>query len=173
MKNTLLSIIFLFIVSFSVDAQWYNRSCGVTDISNWTPDEFECMWRNASRCVVGGVITTGIGISCFVIGSIIYWNSDDPFFGPDPPSLKIAALGLFAIVPIGITIMITGAVRKSQLINTPHSKGINSHSLNIAPTINRNHFNNSYSLCLTASLRFWTTPSVHAGGFSFKSLNVN
>jgi hypothetical protein len=152
MKNTLLSIIFLFIVSFSVDAQWYNRSCGVTDISNWTPDEFECMWRNASRCVVGGAITTGIGISCFIAGGIIWYNYGT--LGGSSPSITISGLGLFAIVPIGITIWITGAVRKSQLRNTPHSKGINSHSLNIAPTINRNHFNNSYSLCLTASLRF-------------------
>ena len=142
MRKVTLSIIFLFIVSFSVDAQWYNRSCGVTDISNWTPDEFECMWRNASRCVVGGVITTGIGISCVVIGSIIDWNNST-LGDPTPPSV---ILGLFAVVPIGITIWITGAVRKSQLRNTPHSKGINSHSLNIAPTINRNHFNNKYNI---------------------------
>ena len=144
MRKAILSIIFLFIVSFSVDAQWYNSSCGVIDISNWTPDEFECMWRNASTCVVGGVITTGIGITCVVIG-LEMWNN----YGT-----TIANLGLFAIVPIGITIWITGAVRKSQLRNTPHSKGINSHSLNIAPTINRNHFNNTYSVGLTASLRF-------------------
>ena len=52
----------MFSAIYSVDAQWYNRSCGVIDISNWTPDEFECMWRNASRHVVGGTITTGIGI---------------------------------------------------------------------------------------------------------------
>jgi hypothetical protein len=143
MRKAILSIIFLFIVSFSVDAQWYNRSCGVTDISNWTPDEFECMWRNASRCVVGGVLTTGVGVSCIVLG-MENWNYN----------IRIAELGLFAIVPIGITFLITGAVRKSQLRKTPHSKGVNSQTLNIAPTINRNQFNNTYSLGLTASLSF-------------------
>jgi len=144
MMKVTLSIIFLFIVSFSIDAQWYTRSCGVNDISNWNPDEFECMWRNASTCVVGGVITTGIGITCVVIG-LEMWNN----YGT-----TIINLGLFAIVPIGITIWITGAVRKSQLRKTPHSKGINSQTLNIAPTINRNHFNNSYSVGFTASLKF-------------------
>jgi hypothetical protein len=152
MRKAILSIIFLFIVSFSIDAQWYNRSCGVIDISNWTPDEFECMWKNASGHVVGGAITTGVGVSCFIAGSIIWVNYGT--FGDPSPSLTISALGLFAIVPIGITIMITGAVRKSQLRKTPHSKGVNSQSLNIAPTINRNQFNNTYSLGLSASLRF-------------------
>ena len=149
MRKAILSFIFLFIVSFSIDAQWYNRSCGVIEISNWTPDEFECMWRNASTCVVGGVITTGIGITCVVLGSIIHMNNS--FGDPAPPSVILC---LFAVVPIGITIWITGAVRKSQLRKTPQSKGINSQSLNIAPTINRNHFNNTYSLGLTASLSF-------------------
>jgi len=152
MRKATLSIIFLFIVSFSIEAQWYNSSCGVPDISKWTPDEFECMWRNASRCVVGGAITTGIGISCFVAGLEIWYHYGT--LGGPSPSLTIAELGLFAIVPIGITLMITGAVRKSQLRNTPHRKGINSQSLNIAPTINRSQFNNTYSVGLTASLRF-------------------
>ena len=150
MRKAILSIIFLFIVSFSIDAQWYNRMCGVTEISNWTPDEFECMWKTASRQFVGGAITTGVGVSCVVLGSIISWNNSA--WGDSAPPIVI--LSLFAIVPIGITFLITGAVRKSQLRKTPHSKGINSQTLNIAPTINRNQFNDTYSLGLTASLSF-------------------
>ena len=160
MKKALLLVIVMFSVVYSSEAQdsinhsstWYYRTCGVTDIGNWTPDEFECMWKNASRCVVRGVITTGIGITCVVAGLEIWYNYGT--IGGPSPSLTIANLGLFAIVPIGITIWITGAVRKSKLKKTPHSRGINSQSVNIAPTINRNQFNNTYSLGLTASLSF-------------------
>ncbi len=159
MNKAILSIVFLLIVSLSIDAQWYTRSCGVSDISNWTTDEFGCMWKNASRHVVGGAITTGIGVSCIAVGLIAFDRSKGVeggvigFTEADEVGIVMFAVSIpFNLV--GISLLIAGASRKSQLKNTPHSKGINSHSLNIAPTINRNHLNNTYSLGLTASLRF-------------------
>ena len=147
MKRTLL--LFIFIISFHnvIDAQWYYRSCGVTDINNTTYDEFECLWVHSTRTILAGAIATAIGTSCMIVGFyiILYENIDNPF---------LFFTGFITTFFVGIPIWITGAVRKSQLRKTPNYNLLNLGSLNLSPVIGLNKFNGSHYLGMSLSLNF-------------------
>ena len=142
----------------SANANWSFRSCGVTDINNCTSEEFECLWEKATKNVRVGSIISGIG---FVgIGSTVLLTTlslgaeidiSDPFWA----GLVYLSIGTAIIGSIlGLPIWITGASRKSNLRKNPHYEALNISSLNIYPSLYRNHFNNSYSLGVTATLSF-------------------
>ena len=145
----------LFFVIFSglsyADAQWYYKSCGVADINNCTPSEFDCLWNNASKIAHGGAITTGIGTSLVAIGAILTVASG--FTEAAHATVTLSMVGLI-IDMIGVPVWITGANRKSSLRKSPLYEALNSGSLNLSPTINRNQFTNTYSLGISASLSF-------------------
>ena len=156
MKKALLLIIFILTVLYSVDAQWYYKHCGVIDINNSTSEEFDCLWNKASRNSIGGAITTGIGIGAAGIGLIwgsyalreSYWYEWAAFL-----PISIMTAGLITL-SVGLPIWITGAARKSNLRKNPHYNNLSFGTLKVAPTIKKNHFNNSYAFGLTASLSF-------------------
>jgi hypothetical protein len=147
MKKALLLFFVLFSVLYSADAQWHYKTCGVTDMNNCTPVEFDCLWNKASKIAKVGAITTGIGTSLIAVGGIIV-GGEYAFTG-----VTLAMIGI-VIDLVGIPIWITGGNRKSQLRKNPHFEALNSGSLNLFPLIRKNHFNNTYSVGLTASLRF-------------------
>lgn len=133
---------------YSADAQWYERSCGVTDLDSITTQDFECLWAKATITARTGQIITGIGTSSIVVGGIIV--SGDYAF----TAVTLIMIGIAIDVFIGAPVWITGASRKSRLRETPLYEAPNSASFNLSPTISKNHFNNSYSVGFTASLNF-------------------
>lgn len=152
-KALLISVVILSLIS-SVDAQWYYRNCGVKDITNCSRAKFKCLWKNASNNVIGGTISTAIGTSSIVAGIIVasrdYAAGDiGPIFGG-----IIITTGGIILDLVGITTCIVGAHRKSELRKNPHYDDLNLGTLNLSPTINRNYFNNSYSVGLTVILSF-------------------
>lgn len=68
--------------------------------------------------------------------------------------VTFAMIGIVIDFIIGAPVWITGAARKSRLRKNPLYEAPNSGSFNLSPTINKNHFNNSYSVGFTASLKF-------------------
>jgi hypothetical protein len=141
----------------STKSQWYFKSCGVTDINNCSLDEFECLWERAEKNVRTGKIITGIGVlglgaSALLVTGLVAGELNDS------PVTIIFTLTSFvtgiAGVLIGPPTWITGASRKNLLREHPHFEAPNLKSLNIFPSLNRNNFNNSYSLGLTATLSF-------------------
>ena len=157
MKKALLLIIFLFSCLHSANAQWYHDHCGVTDINNCTTEEFKCLWEYSSRLVITGSILTGIGTGC-IIGGIIIELNNLTFMVQEQDSKSNIGGYLFwggvIIDLIAIPMMSIGFTQKGKLKHTPNYKSQNLEILNISPTINRNHFNNSYSIGLTATVRF-------------------
>jgi hypothetical protein len=147
MKKALLLFFVLFFVLYSADAQWHYKTCGVTDMNNCTPVEFDCLWNKASKIAKVGAITTGIGTSLIAVGGIIV-GGEYAFTG-----VTLAMIGI-VIDLVGIPIWITGGNRKSQLRKNPHFEALKSGSLNLYPLIRKNHNGNTYSVGLTASLRF-------------------
>ena len=148
MKKVIFLFIVLFSVSYSADAQWYERFCGVTDLDSITTQEFECLWAKATITAQTGKIITGIGTSFIVVGGIIV-GGEYAFTG-----VTLAMIGIVIDVFIGAPVWITGAGRKSELRKTPYYETLNLQTLNISPIIYKNQFNSSYSLGITASLRF-------------------
>ena len=157
MKKALLLFFVLFSVLHYVDAQWHYESCGVIDINNSTLAEFECLWGIASKNVRVGSIATGIGAvgfgSSILMVTLIMGGEIDN--GTFTTILTYAFIGAAITgLTLGPAFWITGASRKSRLRKNPHYEALKSSSLNISPSINRIHFNNSYSLGITASLSF-------------------
>ena len=148
MKKTLLFFIVTFSFLSSAQAQWYERSCGVTDLDNITTQEFECLWAKATITARTGKIITGIGTSFIVVGGIMV-GGQYAFTG-----VTLAMIGTVIDVFIGAPVWITGAGRKSELRKTPYYETLNLQTLNISPIIYKNQFNSSYSIGITASLRF-------------------
>lgn len=148
MKKTLLFLLLTFSILYSADAQWYERTCGVNDLNSITLHEFECLWAKATITARTGKIITGIGTSFIVVGGIMV-GGQYAFTG-----VTLAMIGIVIDVFIGAPVWITGAGRKSELRKNPLYEVPNSGSFNLSPTIIRNHFNNSYSVGFTASLKF-------------------
>ncbi len=150
MKKALLLFFVLFSVLYSADAQWHYKTCGVTDMNNCTPVEFDCLWNKASKNAKVGAIATGVGTSLVAVGGIIlFWPVGDGGFIGVPIGMAGIIIDL-----VGIPIWITGGNRKSQLRKNPHYEAFNLRSLNISPSLNRNPFNHTYSFGLTASINF-------------------
>ena len=147
MKKVFLLLIVTFSVLYSADAQWYERSCGVTDLDSITTQEFECLWAKATVTARTGKIITGIGTSLIVVGGIMV-GGQYAFTG--------VTFGMIGIVIdlIGAPIWITGYNRKFNLRENPHYKNLNIGSLKVAPTISKNNFSNSYALGISATLSF-------------------
>ena len=152
MKKPLLFLLVTFSVFYSADAQWYNKACGVADINNCTPAEFQCLWDKASKIARVGAITTGVGTSLVAVGAIMIFGSG--FGESGHAGVALGMVGIVVDVIIGVPVWITGDVRKSQLRKNIHYEALNSRSFNLSPSINRIQFNNKYSVGLTASLRF-------------------
>ena len=150
MKKAVLLFFVLFSVSYAADAQWQEKSCGVADIYHCSSEEFDCLWERASHNIRVGRITTVYGTIATVTG--IIWGSQAYDLAVILPYTLMTA-GLITL-SIGLPIWITGYARKSNLKENPHYKNLNFGSVKVAPTINKNHFNNSYSLGITASLSF-------------------
>jgi len=150
MKKTVLLIIFILSFLSATDAQWYNRSCGVIDINNTTSEEFECLWENTTIIIIGGAILTAIGTGFWVLAYI----REKYYF-------KVGDLSGIFTLPAGLifntagmsTIMI-GAIRRSELKRTPGYDFMKLGSLNLSPVIGINQFNNTHYLGVSLSLNF-------------------
>jgi hypothetical protein len=163
MKKALMLVIVMFSAIYSADAQWYYKSCGVTDLNNITSEDFQCLQFKATRNVIGGAIVTGIGTTAIVGGVSMVQkvnmdtNSDmgEVIIGAGSIFGGVFLIGAGIIIDLaGTALLMAGVSRHITLRKTPYFQNRSPSVLNIAPTINRDQFNNTYSLGLTASLRF-------------------
>jgi hypothetical protein len=155
MKKALLLITIIVSFLYSADAQWNIKACGVTDIDNCTPEEFQCLWEKASKNFRGGKIATIVGSTCIVGGIIVYALAYTPS-GDMGHVLIGGALVISGVIvdAIGIPKWKLGADRKAELKKHPHYDAQSFGTLNISPTIERNHLNSKYALGVTATLSF-------------------
>ena len=148
MKRTLLLIIFILSFLSATDAQWYNRSCGVTDINNLTPEELECLWGSATEEIRVGAILVVIGTSSVIVGTILVIVDGGGARG------TLLFLGGLTANIISIPVLLTGAKRASELEKISHYGALNSRSLNLSPVIGLNQFNGSHYLGMSLSFNF-------------------
>ena len=156
MKKTVLLIVFILSFVHAADAQWYERSCGVTDLNNLTSEEFDCLWKKSHNEVGGGILLTIIGTSTIVAGIFIPDTGlglYEGYVNELGKQLFMIAIGV-AIDIVGILIWERGAHRKSQLKKSPHYENLNLESLNISPAIGVNQSNNTYNYGVTLSFTF-------------------
>ncbi len=156
MKKTALILVFILSFLSIMDAQkysWHYKQCGVIDINNCTSEEFDCLWVQVKKTANVGMIITIVGTSSIVIGGYLF----NGLGGGDDQSIvyygMMVIAGLIAI-PVGITVWIMGAVRKSNLRKTPNYDTFKLGSLKVSPAIGVNQFNNTYNYGVTLSLSF-------------------
>lgn len=154
MKKTVLVIFLVSSFTNFLDAQlkpWEYRTCNVITIDNCSPEEFNCLWEHSKKLTNAGMITAIGGISFVALGSFVYvlWG--------DFIEIGIGNIlfwsGLFAL-PVGGTIWITGAARKSQLKKRSNYDTFLPGSLQISPAFGLDRFNNSQYYGLSLSLNF-------------------
>ncbi len=150
MKRTLLLIIFILFFLNAADAQWYYRSCGVTDINNTTPEEFECLWRKTTNIVIGGAILTAIGTGFWIFA---YIRENYYFQVGDLSGIFTLPAG-FIFNMAGISTIFIGVTRKIELTKTPSYDFMKLGSLNLSPAIGLNQFNGTHYFGLSLSLNF-------------------
>ncbi|MEA3460894.1 MAG: hypothetical protein U9R49_03370 [Bacteroidota bacterium] len=153
MKSLLSLIAFILFSHCSVNAQWYERACGVQDFELATSDEFECMWNKADKIVHVGMRTCGIGTGIVVVGGVTMFVSS----ASDGAYSMIGATGIIcglATVVVSVPIWAIGASRKNKLMDSPAYQDFQGTSLQISPMIEKNHLNKQASLGLAVSLNF-------------------
>ncbi|MFC2098550.1 hypothetical protein ACFLSP_02275 [Bacteroidota bacterium] len=158
MKKTVLLLIFILSFFNTTYAQWYERSCGVTDINTCSLEEFECLWNKSTNKLVIGAATSVIGTS-IIVGTVIWISNFDT--GPESEfvtvGLIIGSLGLgigLVLNGVGIPIMITGAIRRSNLRKSVHFDTYKIGYLKVSPSLGLNQFNNTYNYGVSLSLTF-------------------
>jgi hypothetical protein len=141
--------------------EWYYIKCGVTDINNCTPDEFECLWSKAKRLKNTGISLTVVGTALATFAGVVLLTDPYSWTGAGWPHTY--SWWLFGVIGvptgivldlIGIPCIVKGRNRLNQLKNTPYYKSQSAVALNLNPTILRNHINNTYSVGLTAKISF-------------------
>lgn len=137
----------------SLNAQWYERSCGVGDMDLASPEEFECMWNKADNLVHAGMRTCGMGTGIALVGGISMFISSSS----DSGYSMIGATGIMfglATVAAGVPLWAVGGSRKSKLMESAAYKDSPTATLQLAPLVQKNKFSRQANLGLTASLVF-------------------
>ncbi len=153
MKKLVLLIIFPLLCICSVNAQWYEKKCGVRDIDLATSEEFDCMWDKADKLVHAGMRTCGVGTGIALIGGISMFISS----ASDGGYSMIGATGIMfglATVAAGVPIWAVGGSRKSKLVESPAYQDSQYATLQIAPVLQKNQFSSQTCLGVSASLYF-------------------
>jgi hypothetical protein len=163
MKKALMLVIVMFSAIYSADAQWYYKSCGVTDLNNITSEDFQCLNKMATKKVTAGAISMVVGTTAIIGGSLLFQNANmdtnsdmgEVIIGAGSIFGGVYLIGAGIIIDlVGTALLLSGVNRHITLRKTPYYQNRSPSVLNISPTINRDQFNNTYSLGLTASLRF-------------------
>lgn len=151
MNKIILALAICLISTLYSNAQWNYKSCGVLDINYTTSEEFECLWNVSTSMVRSGAILTAIGTSLVIVGLVNLAHSS-LYDISDVGMVSVA--GGIVIGVIGISVGITGAIRKSQLKNTLYYQNLKSGSLNLSPVIGLNQINGANYLGMSFSLNF-------------------
>ena len=152
--KALVSMIFIFLCVQWADGQWYNRSCGVSDINNTTAEEFDCLWKKSITISKVGGITSIVGTAVLFTGIITMSTSDVCCSSGKWLLGYFTVLTGAAIDIIGIPIWMTGVHRKSILRKSPHFAEQACNRIIISPSLLRNSFTQACSFGITASLSF-------------------
>lgn len=151
--KTILIIVALLLGSTAINAQWYLRTCGVTDINNCTSEEFDCLWTQSGKLARNGTISTVHGTTIVVISML---NMKYEFAG-----ISGGYTLFFVGTPVGILLdfigipcMATGFARRSHLKKSPLFNSWSAVELSLSPTLLKNSINNTYSMGLSASISF-------------------
>lgn len=154
MKEAIVSVIFASLILCSANCQWYNRSCGVSDINNATLDELDCLWKKSNNLAKVGKTACAVGTTFMIAGGITMIATDPCC------SSGLLLLGYFSVLGggtiniLGIPVWLTGAERKSKLKESIHFKNHAVKTIRVSPVLQRNHFNNNHTFGITATLSF-------------------
>ena len=151
MNKIILALAICLLSTIYSNAQWYQRSCGVTVFNITTSEEFECLWNKSRNTVEVGAILSVVGTSLLVIGFVSLAHAHD--LGDMGPGVLSVTIGLIMDF-IGIPTLIAGIVRISQLKKTPYYEILNLGSLNLSPVVGLNQYNGSHYLGMSLSLNF-------------------
>jgi hypothetical protein len=154
MKGAILSIVFVFSLLCSAYCQWYNKSCGVSDINNTTIDEFDCLWNKSNNIAKVGITTCAVGTAFMIAGGITMLATDPCCSSKTFLMGYFAFLGGGAINIVGAPIWVVGAERKSKLKGSEHFNNRAFETIKLTPVVQRNHFNNSHAFGITATVSF-------------------
>lgn len=153
MNKLLLLMILPVLCISSLNAQWYERSCGVGDMDLASPEEFECMWNKAENLVHAGMRTCGVGTGIALVGGISMFISSSS----DGGYSMIGATGIMfglATVAAGVPLWAVGGSRKSKLMDSQAYQDTRATTLQILPVLQKNQFSNKSCLGVSASLVF-------------------
>lgn len=121
MMKKLLTCIFLVLFAVNVNAQWYQRLYGVTNINELSEQQLNLAMQLANQKIKTGKTVTLIGLGSFIVGGILVtdgmifsWNDIDKGLSEAAAGLLIASGGIITAA-IGTTIWITGSNRKSSI----------------------------------------------------------
>lgn len=139
--------------------EWYFKKCQVSDLTDCTPEEFECLWTEATKLRTTGIVFTVVGTTIATVAGVVL--ATDPWSWTEwPYSYAWWLFGIYGIPTgvlldlIGIPCIVKGHHRIDQLMNTPHHGSQHGVAWNLNPTLLRNPINNTYTMGLTASIRF-------------------
>jgi hypothetical protein len=153
MNRLLLLVILPVLCISSVNAQWYERACGVEDIDLASPEEFACMWDKADELVHAGMRTCGVGSGIALIGGISMFISSTSDGGYSMIGATGIVFGL-ATVAAGVPLWAVGGSRKSKLMESPAYQDNRAATLQIVPVLQKNQFSKQSCLGVSASLNF-------------------
>jgi len=151
MKKTVILVVLILSFTNAIDAQWYYRKCGVTDLNNCTAEEFKCLQSHSVSLIFTGAVVTTIGT--VIIGSGVVHMLTVPGINGRVEGAIGIILGS-ALDAIGITPIIVGTVRKSQLKKIPNYDNLKTGSLNLSPAFGTNQFNSTYYFGMRLALNF-------------------
>ena len=154
MKEVIVSVILVFSLLCSANCQWYHKLCGVSDISNTTVDEFDCLWKKSNNLTKVGKTTCAVGTAFMIAGGITMIAADPCCSSGLLLGGYFTVLGGVAINIVGVPIWVVGAERKSKLKESIHYKNQAVKTIRITPGLQRNHHNNNYAFGITATFSF-------------------
>jgi hypothetical protein len=137
-----------------VQAQWYERVCGVPDLEDLTADQFDCLWKKSNTVAITGGVISMVGTTVLVAGGITM-AAADPCCSSGQFLIGYATVwsGL-AIDLVGLPVWITGRHRKSVIRKSPHFNSQVLHRLSISPVLLKNNTFQSYSAGFELALCF-------------------
>ena len=116
MKKTLF-ILIAFVLTVSVNAQWYANQYGVTNMNELNKEQLVLSLDQAVKIKKAGVITTVISSIALITGAVMYSKGLNEIYDTYDTGKATSGLGLMTVggigVAVGIPLIISGAQRSN------------------------------------------------------------
>jgi len=154
MKNVILFIVLIFACSQCLNGQWYYNSCGASDVTNTTLEEFDCLWEKSNKIVKVGRTTCLVGTAFILAGGITMFAADPCCSSGYYMIGGFTVFGGFIIDLFGLPIWITGGARKNKLLENNHFNNQALNTFTLLPSLQINQFSKTYSYGFALTLHF-------------------